>query len=183
MKQYLIKISSVSDEELNKCLSLMTDERKKYINSVSNPKRRLESIAGEWLMKKAAADYLSLPAEKIIIDRTEKGKPFIKGEKVHVSLSHSGDYVAAAIDKSPVGIDIEILKPIDLKVAKKVLNDSDRGFFEKGDRLLNFYKIWTAKEAYFKMTGTGIIDMKGISYNEIHTSHTFEKGLIITTVN
>lgn len=178
-----MNINEIKPDQIKKCLSLMTEKRKNYIDSVSDEKRKLESIAGEWLVKTSVSQSLSLPVEEIIIERTEKGKPYVKDRDVHISISHSGDYVAAAVDTKPVGIDIEVIKPIDLKVAERVCSQSDIKELSCGDPLIAFLKIWTAKEAYFKMTGTGIVNIKSVSYKDINAYHTFENDLIITTVN
>ncbi len=186
MKQYLFNINNLKPQEAEKCLSQMTEQRKKYIASVSNPKRKAESIAGEWLVKKAVSEFFSLKEEEIVLERNEKGKPYIKDRDIFRSVSHSGDFVVVAVDIVPIGIDIEVIKPANLKIADKVCSESDKQFIltaqTDDEKLLNFLKIWTAKEAYFKMKGTGIVNLKKISYKDICAVHNFENNLIITTV-
>lgn len=74
------------------------------------------------------------------------GKPFIAGAP-HFSLSHSGNCAAAAISSSPVGIDIEAMRPAPESVARRLSARDDRDFF----------RIWTLKESFVKMTGEGLV--------------------------
>lgn len=182
MKLYLININDLSDEEKAKCFSLMSEQRKKYIESVTSIKRKNESIAGEWLAKKAAAEELNLPLDQILLERTEKGKPFIKNANFHISISHSGNFAAVVTHSSPVGLDIEELRRVDLRVVQRVCSESDKKLLDKKDFDLSFLKIWTAKEAYFKMLGTGIINPQSVSYNDINATHQLKGKLLITIV-
>ena len=187
MKQYLFNINNISPQQAEQCLSLMSDSRKKYINSISNKKRRNESIAGEWLLRNAVSQFCGIESNEIKIERTDKGKPYIKDTDIFVSLSHSGDFVAVAVDYVPIGIDIEVIKPLNLRVAHKVCSESDKRFILTGEteeqRLINFLKIWTAKEAYFKKTGTGITHIKELSYKDIKALHFINENILITVVN
>lgn len=185
LEYYLFNINSLSEEQTKKCLSLMTEQRKEYLERLSNKKRKQQTVAAEWLAKTTVAGLLSLKTEDIIIERDKKGKPFVKDSDIHISISHSGDFVALAVDAKPVGIDIEVIRPLDLSVAKKVCNDSDNILLNSSgskERLNTFFKIWTAKEAYFKKKGTGITDMKSVSYKETGAVHYFTENLIITLV-
>lgn len=92
---------------------------------------------------------LSLGLEKlpeIIYD--ENGKPHFEAPcGIHFSLSHSGDYVAAAVSDSPCGVDIEKKKPRPERFMKKIM--------ENESLELEFYELWCLKEAYFKLVGKG----------------------------
>ena len=85
------------------------------------------------------------------------GKPFLPDHpEIHFNLSHCKKGVACAISYAPVGIDIEEIK-YDDDIAKYVL---DAGEYEKVSSSNNpaedFTKIWTRKESYVKMLGTGL---------------------------
>jgi len=38
---------------------------------------------------------------------------------IHFNISHAGHYVACVISDEPVGIDIEIIKSVDLRIAER----------------------------------------------------------------
>jgi phosphopantetheinyl transferase len=48
--------------------------------------------------------------------------------------------------------------------------------------LTRFFKIWTAKEAYFKQQGTGITDLKAVHYHDLAPLHFEEDGCMITII-
>lgn len=79
----------------------------------------------------------------------------------HLSLSHSGDWVAAAVGSQAIGIDIEhSLRPRRyLAIARHYFHASEADALEQGpeqQRLRRFLYQWTAREAYLKALGTGI---------------------------
>ena len=55
----------------------------------------------------------------------EHGKPHALGLDIELNISHSGDIVVCAVDSSPVGIDAEKIRPIDLNVAKRICTDDE----------------------------------------------------------
>ena len=180
------KMSDFSDADYEKSLSMMTSERTEQINRITHDKTRRLSVLAELLCKQLAGEFLSRNIEEIIIKKDEKGKPFLAGENVHISISHSGEYVAAAVADTPVGIDIEVMKSPDMRVAERLCTESDREYLfgDNGEpQDIKFYKIWTAKEAYFKRKGTGITSFSEISYNELQPQHFIECELIITLIN
>ncbi len=186
MHTFLLNINDFSDQNFNLCLSLMDEKRRQYINSLQHKQGKLLSVAAEWLTKTNASLLLNKPLEEIVLLRDEKGKPFIKDNPLYISISHSGNFAAVTLHTAPIGIDIEVLKPIDKRLKNRICTDSDLLFLTKSQTEaqlnLNLLKIWTAKEAYFKMTGTGITNFKSISYKDINASHSIENSLIITTV-
>jgi phosphopantetheinyl transferase len=95
-----------------------------------------------------------LPGEDREILYNTHGKPFLREQRIHISLSHSGEFAAAIVsDHSPVGIDIEKEGPRILRVAERFMTPGElenaRGehFREK------LYIHWCAKEAVYKMLG------------------------------
>lgn len=181
MKWLIKKISDFTPEEYSRCLSLMTKERQEYINTVTNQKGRYSSVCAEWCIKELTKDITKKSIEEITIIRDKKGKPYLKDIPFYISISHSDDLVAVAISKNQIGIDIEKLKDRDLKICRKVCTQKEILLMENSSNpTKEFYKIWTAKEAYFKKVGTGITNLKDISYENIDCIHFIENEYIIT---
>lgn len=96
----------------------------------------------------------------------ETGKPLLKQHPgIWFNLSHSHDAAACVIADVPVGIDIELIRPIKASLAKYTMNEDECrsiGLPESSEALLSgiasqrFFEYWTKKEAYLKMTGEGI---------------------------
>ena len=175
-------ISAFNDNDYNSCLALMEKDRREYIQSITEQNTRMQSVYGEWLVKTTLAKLLDTNEENIIIER-KNGKPFIKNSPLYISISHSGNFVAAAFSQAEIGIDIEVMREINLNVAKKFCTNNDLEFLNSQENKTEaFFKIWTAKEAYLKITGEGIKDMKKISYKELKPLHFFENNCIITII-
>lgn len=99
------------------------------------------------------------------IKRNENGKPFIDGNPLYFSLTHSRDIALIAICDKPVGIDLEICDK-GLKSYKHVLNSFSKPeqiWIEKSDKF--FFLNWVCKEAYIKMTGGSLgHDLKRLEF-------------------
>ena len=88
----------------------------------------------------------------------EKGKPFLKNSNLHFSLSHSGEMAMCVISDQNVGCDIEKIKPIDLKIAKRFFTDDEYNEIINSDNPeCAFYRLWTLKESFLKVTGEGLL--------------------------
>ena len=186
MYWFLRSQNDFSKNDYDRCLELMEDGRRKDILKRRHISSRNMSVFGEWVVKNELSQQYNIPIEKIKLLRTERSKPYAKDIPLNFSISHSDDMLAVAFSENNVGIDIEIIKPLRTDIRNRLCTESDFEFLSSAnyddERLLRFYKIWTAKEAYFKMLGTGITNLKSISYDEIKPLHYFKENCIITIV-
>ena len=168
MKWYKYNIKELSDIEYQKWYSLMCNEKQRRVERLRFDDDKKRTVAGEMLAKKAISEWCNVAVEDIIFDYKEYGKPYAIGLDVEFNISHSEDVVVCAIDSSPIGIDVEKIRPIDLKVAKQICTDDeliylfghlpDKQDFEylaDIEILTRFFEIWTKKEAYGKYIGIG----------------------------
>lgn len=84
------------------------------------------------------------------------------GPAPYSSLSHSGDYAAAMIGDAPVGVDVQVVRPLSERAAHLFLSDEERAELERctiADRILHFF---CAKEAAWKAHGGAIPTLKQI---------------------
>lgn len=88
----------------------------------------------------------------------EYGKPYLKStDEVHFSISHSGNMAMCAVDDQPVGADIEIIRPFQAGLEKRIMSEAENSVFAQDPHKIQlFYKIWTLKESYLKYTGQGL---------------------------
>jgi hypothetical protein len=80
----------------------------------------------------------------------------------YVSFSHSGDYGAAAIDRQPVGIDIEKIREISERAAHLFLTGEEMAVMHRctiRHRMLHF---WSAKEALWKQRGGAVSTLRRV---------------------
>lgn len=192
VKWFKCRTDDFSESDFNRSVSLMTAKRKERINRITHKNTLLCTVLGEWLAKKELSTYCNLPIEDFCFSYTEFGKPYLKNLPIHFNISHSGDWVAVAIDENPVGIDIEVIRPIDFSVTSRLCTESDMEYIFKNDpdrnnqnpdTLRRFFEVWTAKEAYFKKIGTGITNLKSVSYSELNPIHFYEDNSVITIIN
>lgn len=102
--------------------------------------------------------------EAIDLQKTNNGRPFIKGAKQKISISHSGDFVAVLIsENNEVGVDIELIGDKAVRVKNKFMSDFELDCFEKlnPDLRRDFtHLLWGAKEALFKLYAKGELSFK-----------------------
>lgn len=82
------------------------------------------------------------------MEKDGRGKPYFVGTRdMHFSLSHTKTHVLAALSDSPVGADIETLRPV-----KK---EFERLFSPEMLEDFGYFGAWTLREAVFKLVGEG----------------------------
>lgn len=83
------------------------------------------------------------------------GKPYIEGDPLYFSISHSEDILCVAVSDFLCGVDIEFL-------GHKCKNEHILSHFcpqeraEAAESELEFLKHWTAREAYVKAVGGSV---------------------------
>lgn len=116
---------------------------------------KLEKRRDEWLRARFAAKELALQLG-IVDDPRACGiaRPMllVDGAPVtwFVSISHSAPYAAAAIDREPVGVDIQVVRDLSESAVHLFLSDSETEAMRGcalANRVLHF---WCAKEAAWK---------------------------------
>ena len=110
----------------------------------------LHFLKKEGLYENVKALLLKHITGPIEILRTENGKPYLEGNPVYFSLSHSGDKAVAAISKAPVGVDLELFTGKSRGALLKRFSERERAEIED-ER--GFLRHWTAREAYIKLKG------------------------------
>ena len=131
-------------------------------------------LVGCALAKTVLAGYAGQRPAGLSFDRTcpqcgqPHGKPVVKGGEFEHSVTHSGDLVAVAVARTPVGVDVEQAdgrarppggdeNPEAL--ARLVLADVEQAALESvppSARPREFLLAWTRKEAVTKATGDGL---------------------------
>ena len=157
----------------DKVYPFLNTRRRNRIDSFLHVEDALRSLAGDWLARSVLSEKLHLNFSEILIDHDENGKPFYNSSSgIHFNISHSGDWSVCAVSELPVGIDIEMVQPIDLSIAKDCFTENEfktmTGFADKTEQLDYFYTIWTIKESYLKAIGSGFSkapDSFGVAIN------------------
>ncbi len=118
------------------------------------PARAFLSAAARKLLSYAAKIEYGVDIADYTEKRTPNGKPYFDGAPFCFNLSHSGDYAVCALSDTAVGVDIEKIVPISLKVMRRFFGKSVLSPTEQ-------MRLWTRYESYGKMAGHGIPYKRG----------------------
>jgi 4'-phosphopantetheinyl transferase len=130
-------------------------------------------LVGCALAKTVIAACAGRRPEQVSFDRTCRhcgkphGKPIARDIGLEHSVAHSGDVVAVAVARAPVGVDVERLEGRPRRpgggdpeaLARMVLSDTERAALaavQPSGRDRAFLVAWTRKEAVTKAKGDGL---------------------------
>ena len=164
-------LSSYSDEAYEADLGRLPPQRYEKAMTyrfVSDRKRcvRAYMLLWEGLFREYGIEAAPL------FDFGSHGKPVLRDyPDLHFSLSHSGNAVLCALDRRPVGADVEMIHRKNLEHLLSVFSDPERASIEQAaSPALCFTRLWTRKESYLKLTGEGLTGTKAL--REIPTEDT-----------
>ena len=170
-KLVVCNIGEFSEAQYDDEYAKLTDTDKNRIDKLKSNDSKHRTLAGRMLARKAVAQLTCCDGDKLEFCIDDRGKPYIKDSEVFFSISHCDEWVVCAASSKPIGADIERIRPVSVKFAKRVCTenelkyvvDENVAFDILDDRLTEkFFEVWTLKEAYFKLIGTGITDLKSI---------------------
>lgn len=106
-------------------------------------------------------EYLGVSVFKLAT--SPKGKRYLPDFPLHFNLSDSDGWLAIAFSwETPIGIDIESMRPIE--GMNQIIHDSfspdEQAYvqFSDEDKVSRFWEIWSRKEACLKALGIGLQD-------------------------
>lgn len=194
MKLYICSIEELADAASYDAASLKIDShRKEKMSCIKSEQDRRRSLCAGLLLNYAVAQFRQetacadkpairelsvkelLRVEKQEYDyrQEENGKPYISDKPdFHFSLSHSGDYVLCAWDLDEIGADLQCMdREVKDTLAKKVMTAEEYRMYTampQQKQKTEFYRIWTIKESYCKLTGKGLSqDFRDIATDKI----------------
>lgn len=157
-KVYIAKTDCLFCEELyEKFFNTVSESRQKKTERLFSRKDKNMSLGAEVLLNVALKE---MGIENFQIEYRENSKPFIKGrDDVFFNLSHSESVVMCAVSEKEVGCDVEKVRDINMKTAKRFFsNEEYQQIMEKEteeERIDTFFRLWTLKESFMKATGLG----------------------------
>ena len=164
----IIDITEVSEAKLKETFDNMEKNRKERCLRYKSDEDKRRMLAGEYLAKSLAEEFLSVRKEEITLVNLGSGQPVIlmKDKKLCASISHSGNFAAAAVSDTAVGIDIEEMRDVPEGVVRRAFVDEEADYVNSAEteeeKKQRFLQIWTAKEAYLKLKGTGLRDIEKV---------------------
>ena len=131
----------------------LSDSEQTRLATLKVEARRDHYIAGHWLVRELLSQaFGEAPSHWSLQERKSLPPRIINGnEKLRLSISHSGDWIAAAIAHVAIGIDIEQRpRQLDASIESLLLNPGEAAGSLGNDALL---QRWVAKEAWIKTQG------------------------------
>lgn len=145
----IINVSDLSEDDIRNTFDLLSKEQLDYISTLCE-KRRIQSVAVRTALHLLINEYkLNISVSSLAFNKSNK--PYFIGSNLHLSFSHSDEYVACAVADAPVGIDIEKIKPVKDSVIKRVCSLDEQNYINNSNS--SFFTVWTLKEAYIKANG------------------------------
>jgi len=169
-------LDKLDDDFPESVMYLLSEQRRMKV-------RRIQSSAGK---KASAVVYLLLRCalkslygiDRIVdFEYVKNGKPVLKDyPQIHFSLSHTQNAAACVVADIPAGVDVQQIKPISDKVAKRVLTVEEfKNFKDSVTPDEYFCEMWTIKESFLKQSGKGIaVEMREISAGSISDKMVFK---------
>ncbi|WP_027333967.1 4'-phosphopantetheinyl transferase family protein [Mycoplasma elephantis] len=164
--------------------NIYSDERREEINNVSNYDVKNSKYSVWILLQKAIKEVFGLDPKDIKFIKDSNN--MWKCNNFFFSISHSKKFVAVAISTEGVGVDIEEIKNISLKISKHILSEKESIEFNnlKKERQNNYLlEKWTQKEALFKYLNNKIFESKKLDTiinNNILSTISLENKLILS---
>lgn len=156
---YLIHTGFLDDEEVfrNKLRQVSLKRREKVLShKIREDQKR--SLAAGLLLEQLLAER-GYSGDQIAVG--ERGKLYLpEAEDFFFSISHSGEYAACVIGDVPVGVDIQQKRSANANLARRFFQWEEAEVIEKSPeekRQEMFFRYWTGKESYLKLTGQGIL--------------------------
>lgn len=133
---------------------------------------RIHFTVARGILRQILSPLAGVSPEELTFGYGDRGKPHLTtgndGGQLQFNVSHSGGRALYAIAFSRrVGVDLESFRPVEaLQLARRFFCDRESEKLrlespaERQTAL--FFQLWTAKEAFLKATGTGLIGLKDV---------------------
>ncbi|MCD7708908.1 MAG: 4'-phosphopantetheinyl transferase superfamily protein [Clostridiales bacterium] len=174
---YFMRLDAHNIKEIPpQLLALVGEERREHTDCIASPMGRALCLYAEILLRGVALPEFFCGNAAHCINRFapdekfdpicapivlgEHGKPYMPDfPDFHFNWSHSKDALVLAASGSPVGVDMEKLRPARDGVAKRYFTEGEIAYVfggSNGSHDRRFFETWTKKEAYVKYTGSGL---------------------------
>jgi len=122
------------------------------------PLHRARFIASRGLLRSILGRYLGSDPTEVEFEYSAYGKPRLRKSGPHFNLAHAEDRFIVAFGEKPIGVDIEIRRPMSdiYSLANHVFSPAELAFWKTGQTTDAFLSLWTRKEALLKGIGLGI---------------------------
>ncbi|MBS7339195.1 MAG: 4'-phosphopantetheinyl transferase family protein [Suilimivivens sp.] len=158
---YVANVEELNNSALfERLYASVPEHRRQRVDRMRFDKDKRLSLGVWGLLQKGLKDW-GICDKELTLSYGENGKPFLKDyPAVFFNLSHSGERVMCAIADCEVGCDVERIRDTDFKIAKRFFHEEEYGQILRQSSVQKkqemFYRYWTLKESFLKVTGQGM---------------------------
>lgn len=156
--KYIVKnIKEFNKEDLNDFYLRIPKQKRMQIDKYKNYETKTRTLVAEILLNNLLASQ-NISYQNTKYFNNKYGKPYLKNSELFFNVSHSFNYVITTISNKEIGIDIEKVRKTSLKVINQFATSKEKKYILSSDENIEerIFKIYTLKEAYFKMLGTNL---------------------------
>ena len=154
----VLVVSNTSKFMIKDLKKFLKEEKLEKLDAYKSEVAKINFAVSRSLLNKAFEMILDIPIENVVVLRDKYNKPYIKNKSgVKFNISHTDGFVVIGFSKKELGIDIE--KVNDGFAFEDILENcfTSREIKNIGSNTSMFYRYWTAKEAYLKYEGYGLM--------------------------
>lgn len=161
MNTAFVKLDNKKFGEKKSMIKYISPKRQKKIEHYRYDIDKLMSLYGELVARVMLSKWFHRSPMYFNFEVSSLGKPYIKDEpSIFFNLSHTPKAILCAIsDHGEVGVDIEKMGNLLPTHLDLIYHPNELHYLKSlplKEQNKQLYKIWTRKEAYVKMNGTGI---------------------------
>ena len=162
--EIFVKKFSDYKNKIDDCYESLIEAECVYADGLTNPKTKERFLVSRSVVREILGSKLDTSPKNVELVFNENGKPYVNGNPIYFSVSHSYDLLVIGVHDSPIGVDVECMKERNFAALAKEFG------FDADDKE-SFYKQWTLYEAEVKMVGSTIFGHKKIevenSYSQV----------------
>ncbi|MBC8047899.1 MAG: 4'-phosphopantetheinyl transferase superfamily protein [Fimbriimonadaceae bacterium] len=146
---------------------ILSYSEREFINAIKHPAQKTRWLASRYLLK-----YLMQTDVFVELLADDQGKPFIRNFDLHISISHSNNYVAVFISNThTVGIDVEESSRNIMALKNKFLSQTELQQLSESVLQKQLIVYWAAKEVIYKIYGKRKLEFKDDMYIKPFSLH------------
>ncbi len=161
-------INNYSDKDYESFYNKLNKHDKNKVDLLIREKDKRLTILSRMLLDKLLNKYYDTSYSDVLIKYSKYNKPYI--DNINFSISHSNNYACVVVSDKNVGIDIELIRDVDINIINYICNENEKdSILNSKDRYKSLFSLYCLKEASVKLIGTGISNIKNIDIRKYNT--------------
>jgi 4'-phosphopantetheinyl transferase len=142
-------------------LALLDTSERARADRFMRERDRVLYVAAHAALRRVLSGETGIAPATLAFTAEPAGKPLLLGPGPAFNISHTRGHVLIAVSDRPVGVDVEVLRPLDdaSRLARRVMTDAEfAGWLAlPADlKIPAFLRMWCVKESWLKARGMGL---------------------------